>query len=768
MALERRLLVIAETLGVGGTESHLLRVLPRLVALGWKTVVFCLSERGELADELEARGMEVISTTSAARQNSGRRNPLSVTLAANKLFWFMRQWQPQIAHFYLPAPYVIGAPIAIARGIPVKIMSRRSLYDYQRNWPAVARFERVLHKRMDALVGNSRAVVAQLNSENVPKGKVRLIYNGVEVSEPLPPRSEARRALGLDENALVGVIVANLIQYKGHQDLITGLGQVARQLPSPWEILVAGRDHGLRAELESLAEKEQIAGHVKFLGQRYDVPRLLAAADFGLLTSHEEGFSNVVLESMAAALPMIVTDVGGNPEAVVNEQTGLVVPAHNPGAIGEAVLRLARAPELRKRFGAAGRDRVKQEFSIDRCVAAHADLYEELLAKVGAKRTYVRARSPAVGAAAYVRRSTRPLMLAYWGRHGALPQLTLELADACRRTGHGPDTTISISTSNELFDKYGKFGEAIFPVATYASALSAANIAAVCRLRRCLKERLLADGTRAFVTLMPHVWSPLITPMLREAGIRHTVIVHDADPHQGDQTAVINKWLLREAGNADQVVTLTTAVAERLVRLNIVPKKEISVLFHPDLTFPIEGRSSSESLRVLFFGRILPYKGLSQFVGAMEILKAAGLSIHVGVFGAGHIGPEIERLKRLGAEVVNRWIDPAHIADIFGRHDVVVVSHAEASQSGVIAAAHGAGLPVVATPVGGLSEQIIPEVTGVLATDTTAEAIAAAVRRFAEDRTLLLRIRQGIIATRRERSVDRFFCALRDVALKGV
>ena len=82
---------------------------------------------------------------------------------------------------------------------------------------------------------------------------------------------------------------------------------------------------------------------------------------------------------MGAALPMIVTAVGGNPEAVVNDETGLVVPVHNPGAIGEAVLRLARDPELRQRLGAAGRDRVMREFLLDRCVAAHAELYEEQL-----------------------------------------------------------------------------------------------------------------------------------------------------------------------------------------------------------------------------------------------------------------------------------------------------------------------------------------------------------------------------------------------------
>ena len=376
---------------------------------------------------------------------------------------------------------------------------------------------------------------------------------------------------------------------------------------------------------------------------------------------------------------------------------------------------------------------------------------------------------PTVASPTHQRRPKRPLMLAYWGRYGALPQLALELGDACVRLGYGSRTTISISTSNELFHGYEHLGEVIFPVKTYSSPFATLSLAAVLRLRRNLVERLEADGTRAFVTLMPHVWSPLVIPVLRQAGVRHTVIIHDADPHVGDRTAWVNRWLLREVKMADQVVTLTASVAERLIRSNVVPEKKISVLFHPDLTYSRNfgnANSNPGPLRVLFFGRILPYKGLSQFIGAMEILKRAGVSINVGVFGAGEIGQERARLDALAAEVVNKWIPPADIAGILGRHDVVVISHTKASQSGVIAAAHGAGLPVVATPVGGLTAQIIPEVTGLIAADISAEAVAAAVRRFAEDRNFLRRIRQGIMDTKKERSMDRFFYELSEIAQK--
>jgi glycosyltransferase involved in cell wall biosynthesis len=164
------------------------------------------------------------------------------------------------------------------------------------------------------------------------------------------------------------------------------LSHLEQVLPSNWRILVAGRDHGIRADLEALAAARGISHRIQFLGEYSDIPGLLAAADFGLLTSREEGFSNVILEGMAAGLAMIVTNVGGNAEAVVHGETGFVVRPRDPTAISDAIVTLARDPEARKRFGAAGRKRVEEEFSIDKCVKAHLDLYEEMLDRAEPRR----------------------------------------------------------------------------------------------------------------------------------------------------------------------------------------------------------------------------------------------------------------------------------------------------------------------------------------------------------------------------------------------
>jgi glycosyltransferase involved in cell wall biosynthesis len=374
-----RILIVAEALGFGGTESHLVSVLPRLAGAGFDIAVFCLAERGPRADVLERAGIRVLAASRLVNRREKRLlYPLQAGLDCSALYSFARQWRPQIAHFFLPGPYLLGTPVAMAAQIPIKIMSRRSLAHYQQNWLGARHVERLLHSRMNAIVGNCRAILRELMLEGVPEAKLRLIYNGIESEVPRQDKRAARAALDLDDGALIGIVVANLIPYKGHADLIEALALTAPRLPPHWQVLCAGANNDLRPELEALAAARGLADHVRFLGQRRDIDRLLAAADFGVLPSRaNEGFSNAILESMRAALPMVVTDVGGNAEAVVDGVTGFVVPPADPSALSAALLRLAHDPELRRKFGDAGRDRVATVFTLDECVANYRALYSE-------------------------------------------------------------------------------------------------------------------------------------------------------------------------------------------------------------------------------------------------------------------------------------------------------------------------------------------------------------------------------------------------------
>lgn len=351
-------------------------------------------------------------------------------------------------------------------------------------------------------------------------------------------------------------------------------------------------------------------------------------------------------------------------------------------------------------------------------------------------------------------------MFLYWGRRGALNQFTLNLGrEALRNASIVP--TVSISRQSLNFAAYGEMSEALFPVNTFKTNVGACTKAwQVPLLRRKLLERIARDRTQVVITLMPHVWTSLMAPEIRRSGVRYATIIHDADPHPGDPTSVLHRWLLRDALVADHVFTLSGAVARRLVEQARVPSSRITPLFHPDLVYGPRAEfrppEPGEPLRLLFFGRILPYKGLSLLLDAVEVLTKQGIAVELGVFGEGPLGSDAERLARLGAEVVNRWLPDDEISAIIQRYHAIILSHTEASQSAVAATAFGMGCPVIATPVGGLTEQIRNDETGVLAVDVDAESLADATKRLLLDSVLYQKICHRIWAERETRSMTRF------------
>jgi glycosyltransferase involved in cell wall biosynthesis len=330
---------------------------------------------------MQGEGVEVlVPPFGAARASMVGRVAQSVGIGAH-LFKVMRARKPAIVHFFLPAAYLVGAPAAISAGVPVRIMSRRSLNVYQRNYPLVSSLERQLHRKMTAILGNSRSVVRELSElEGVPARRLGLIYNGIDVGRftDAGSRSAMRAALGLAPQTLTLVIVGNLIPYKGHDDLLAALGQADPRLPSDWRLLIVGRDEGIASSLQAQAAELGISQKVCFLDTRNDVPEILNACDIGVLCSHQEGFSNAVLEGMASGLPMIVTDVGGNAEAVLDGECGTVVPPHDPVRLADAIVRLANDPSLRASFGSAGRRRMAEHFALERSIGAYDTLYRAL------------------------------------------------------------------------------------------------------------------------------------------------------------------------------------------------------------------------------------------------------------------------------------------------------------------------------------------------------------------------------------------------------
>jgi glycosyltransferase involved in cell wall biosynthesis len=374
-----RLAVVTGSLDVGGTERHLSQVLPHLAGSDFSITVLTLSHKGPLAEILEVAGIQVLEPATSPKLKNFR--PIRAIVASVWLYRTLRRMRPDIVHMFLPEAYLIGGPISVLLDTPVRLMSRRSLNLYQRRRPVAAWFERQLHKYMTMLLGNSSAVTQQLEAESGrSKNTVRLIYNGVDTSifANSSDGTAIRRSLGIAEDALVYITVANLIPYKGHSDEIAAFGQIADRLPQPWRLLIVGQDNGIGESLRAEARGVGIADNIAWLGRRNDVADLLRAADIGVLASHEEGFSNSVLEGLAAGLPMVVTNVGGNREIVVDGVTGRIVPPHDPDRLGEALLDLATRPEERRALADAAQRRISDQFTMAACIEAYRTLYSEL------------------------------------------------------------------------------------------------------------------------------------------------------------------------------------------------------------------------------------------------------------------------------------------------------------------------------------------------------------------------------------------------------
>lgn len=377
--------VIGE-LDVGGAERHLLQVLPQLSLRGFSPVVYTISRKGKLAPMLEMGGIPVIAPFLSSRLGklpAVAKKPLLLMSSFFSFLLLLHKVRPAIVHFFLPQAYVLGGVASLLWGRPLRVMSRRSMNHYQAKMPFLARMEKRLHSKMDAILGNSRRVVDDLKSEGVEEGRLGLLYNGIDLAaleEGRRSRAAVRDELCLDERDVLIVCVANLIPYKGHADLIRALGLTRREgAQNQWRVAMVGRDNGIGPDLRQLAHDEGVADTIFWMGERSDVAAIYAAADVGMLVSHEEGFSNSVLEGMASGIPMIVTDVGGNAEAVTDGECGYVVPPFQPEAIKAALLNTIRNADIRERMGIAGRRRVLERFSLDACVKGYAQLYHQLL-----------------------------------------------------------------------------------------------------------------------------------------------------------------------------------------------------------------------------------------------------------------------------------------------------------------------------------------------------------------------------------------------------
>lgn len=327
------------------------------------------------------------------------------------------------------------------------------------------------------------------------------------------------------------------------------------------------------------------------------------------------------------------------------------------------------------------------------------------------------------------------LLLWYWGRRGGGAQQTLALARALARRG---DATVALSLSAqcELLPEIRATGLAVDAVPTYRSAAGfAAGFLRVPMLARRLRQEALAFRADAVVSVMTHLWTPLVAPGLKRAGLRFVPMVHDAEPHPGDP-GLLWEWRLgRELDAAESAIAFSDSVAAGIRRRRPalpVHRLTLGTLLTLDGRPPAR-RREPDAPYFVSLGRMRAYKGLDLLRDAWRLFQPRFPKARLLVAGEGDaetLAPGLAALP--GVEVASRWLDEAAMARLIADADALVLPYREASQSGVAPIAHGFGVPVVATPVGGLTEQLRDGVDGLLARAVTAEALAEAMARLCD------------------------------------
>lgn len=353
----------------------------------------------------------------------------------------------------------------------------------------------------------------------------------------------------------------------------------------------------------------------------------------------------------------------------------------------------------------------------------------------------------------------RTILFLYLGRRGAMARFTVDMAAAA--VAGGQRAVFVVSEDIEARDALRATGADVRFAPVFASAAGALALWRATHLRALLRDVINESGADTVVELMPHVWSPLLEAPIRQAGARRIAVLHDWQAHPGDATSLATRWLAASALRADRVVTLSRHVADVIATARVAAAGKLLPLFHPDFGY-VAADAPQGPLRVLFLGRLVAYKGLGVFVDAVEQARANGVALEISVCGAGEIEVLAPRLSALGARVVNHWLTDSEMAEALAWAHVVAVTHTEASQSGIVAAAFGAGRPVVATPVGALAEQVAHERTGLVAERADANAVANVLRRLAEEPALLARLTAGVRASSEERSMQRFLEVLQN------
>jgi glycosyltransferase involved in cell wall biosynthesis len=366
--------------GSGGTERQVIQLVRLLQASGrYQIHLACHQKKGEVLDDAKRLGLGEI-----------REYPLNNFYDRNFIVQlrscvrFLKENEIDVVHTHDFYTNIFGMLAAWLAGVPARIASKRETEGFRNSLQK--RAERFAFTLAHSVITNATAVRDQLIDEGVREEKLTTIYNGLDINRVVPSPVAQRDSMLALLNLPPGpptrrfiTIVANLEHaVKDHPTFLRAAARVRKAVPEA-SFILAGQG-ALTNDLRELAKELGVEHDTFFIGHCEHIAELLAVSEVGVLSSKAEGFSNSILEYMAAALPVVVTNVGGAREAVTDGETGFIVPTGDDEAMAERIITVLSETERAREMGQRGKLIVEERFSCATQLERTTALYDRLLA----------------------------------------------------------------------------------------------------------------------------------------------------------------------------------------------------------------------------------------------------------------------------------------------------------------------------------------------------------------------------------------------------
>ena len=365
--MKRTVVHYIDSSDIGGAEQMVLTILQGLDSNKWRLVLIYHSDPGlsRFLETLNTLDIEVICLPrirswrdfSAIANFIRKLREIKPSIFHAHLVWHLRCSYGIVAAFIARTPAIVATQHAF-----LEINGRKHIL-----------FQKIISLFVDRYIAVSKGIADRLGNFIYSKNKLTVIYNGIAIDKFSKVRGidPLKKIKGYQEVSVI-LTVARINKSKGHADII----KAASLLQGAIFILVG--DGPELSTYEEQVRNNHLQDQVFFLGYREDIPNLLSSCDIFVLPSLYEGLPLTVLEAMAAAKPVVASNISGINEVVVDGKTGLLVPPENPGALASAIESLIANPDFAKELGQAGRNRVEENFTAYIMVKRISDLYAEL------------------------------------------------------------------------------------------------------------------------------------------------------------------------------------------------------------------------------------------------------------------------------------------------------------------------------------------------------------------------------------------------------